>query len=96
MILGAGTGGVVAVNMLSHKLDLKDWRITVIDRASTHVYQPGLLFIPFRLYGYESQDDIVKSIESPIPKNARFITDHEDRVQRVISRAGLIKLYTMR
>ena len=66
-ILGAGTGGVVGANMLNHRLNLKDWTITLVDRASTHVYQPGLLFIPFRLYGYESQDDIVKSIESPVP-----------------------------
>jgi sulfide:quinone oxidoreductase len=74
LILGAGTGGVVAANMLNHKLNLKDWRITIVDRASLHVYQPGLLFIPFRLYGYESQDDIVKSIESPVPKNVRLVT----------------------
>jgi sulfide:quinone oxidoreductase len=74
LILGAGTGGVVAANMLNHRLNLKDWRITIVDRASLHVYQPGLLFIPFRLYGYESQDDIVKSIESPVPKNVRLVT----------------------
>ncbi len=74
LILGAGTGGVVAANMLTHKLDLKEWRITIVDRASTHVYQPGLLFIPFRLYGYDSEDDIVKSIETPIPENVRFVT----------------------
>jgi len=72
LILGAGTGGSVAANMLNHKLNLKDWRITVVDRAPTHVYQPGLLFIPFRLYGYESESDVVKSIEAPIPKNVRF------------------------
>jgi sulfide:quinone oxidoreductase len=73
LILGAGTGGAVAANMLNHKLNLKDWRITMVDRATTHVYQPGLLFIPFRLYGYDSRDDIVKGIESPIPKNLRFV-----------------------
>ena len=72
LILGAGTGGSVAANMLNHRLNLKDWRITVVDRAPTHVYQPGLLFIPFRLYGYESESDVVKSIEAPIPKNVRF------------------------
>jgi sulfide:quinone oxidoreductase len=74
LILGAGTGGVVAANMMIHKLDLKEWRITIIDRAAIHVYQPGLLFIPFRLYGYDSEDDIVKSIETPIPGNVRFVT----------------------
>ena len=53
VILGAGTGGALAANLLAHRLDLKDWAITVIDRASLHVYQPGLLFIPFGMYGYE-------------------------------------------
>ncbi len=75
LILGAGTGGCVAANMLKGNLNLKEWRITIIDRASTHIYQPGLLFIPFRLYGYDSENDITKSIESPIPKNVRFIAD---------------------
>ena len=74
MILGAGTGGVVAANMMSHKLNLKEWRITIVDRAPTHIYQPGLLFIPFRLYGYDSADDISRRIESPIPRNVRFVT----------------------
>ncbi|RLA31375.1 MAG: NAD(P)/FAD-dependent oxidoreductase, partial [Gammaproteobacteria bacterium] len=74
LILGAGTGGVVAANMMSHKLILKEWRITIVDRASTHIYQPGLLFIPFRLYGYDSADDVSRRIESPIPRNVRFVT----------------------
>jgi len=73
LILGAGTGGAVAANMLNHKLDLKEWRTTVIDRASVHIYQPGLLFIPFRLNGYESEDDITRPIRSPMPKNVRYI-----------------------
>jgi sulfide:quinone oxidoreductase len=75
LILGAGTGGSVAANMLNGKLNLKEWRITVIDRALTHIYQPGLLFIPFRLYGYDSEKDVTKSIESPMPKNVRFVGD---------------------
>jgi len=74
LILGAGTGGAVASNMLSSKLDMKEWRITVIDRAATHIYQPGLLFIPFRFYGYESGEDICRNIESPLPRNVRFVT----------------------
>ena len=82
LILGAGTGGAVAANMLGHKLDLKEWRITIVDRASTHVYQPGLLFIPFRLYGYDSEADIVKSIETPIPKNARLVAGDVKLIDR--------------
>ena len=53
VILGAGTGGALIANLLSHKLDLKEWVITIVDRSDTHVYQPGLLFLPFGLYGHD-------------------------------------------
>ncbi len=92
VILGAGTGGALTANVLAHRLDLKQWTITVVDRARTHVYQPGLLFLPFRLYGYESADDIVKGVADPLPDNVRLLDadikliDHEGR--RVETTAG--------
>ncbi len=85
VILGAGTGGALVANMLDHRLPEGEFRITVIDRFDKHVYQPGLLFIPFRLYGYETEDDVVKPIEEPLPGSARFVhaqvnlIDHEHR-----------------
>ena len=88
VILGAGTGGALSANLLSHRLDLKEWTITVIDRASLHIYQPGLLFIPFGMYGYESQDDVVRPIASPLPRNVTLVNadvrliDHAKREVR--------------
>jgi len=85
VILGAGTGGALAANLLSHRLDLARWTITVIDRAHLHVYQPGLLFLPFRMYGYQAQDDVVRAIEAPLPPGVQFVPaevhliDHEAR-----------------
>lgn len=73
VILGAGTGGVLSANLLSHRLNLKEWAITVIDRESVHVYQPGLLFLPFGLYGYESRDDVVRPIAQPLPRNVSLV-----------------------
>jgi sulfide:quinone oxidoreductase len=73
VILGAGTGGVLCANLLSHKLDLREWSITVIDRAEEHIYQPGLLFIPFGLYGYHGAEDVVRSISSPLPRGATLV-----------------------
>lgn len=46
VILGAGTGGALTANLLSHRLDLTEWTVMIIDRSALHVYQPGLLFIP--------------------------------------------------
>ena len=46
VILGAGTGGTMVANHLRHKLP-SGWSLTVIDPSPTHLYQPGLLFLPF-------------------------------------------------
>jgi len=73
VILGAGTGGALTANLLSHRLDLKEWTITLIDRASLHVYQPGLLFLPFAMYGYQTQDDVVRPISAPLPRNIDLV-----------------------
>ena len=73
VILGAGTGGALTANLLSHRLDLRQWTITVIDRADLHVYQPGLLFVPFGMYGYRSEDDVVRPIAAPLPRNVDLV-----------------------
>lgn len=73
LILGAGTGGSIVANMLARRLDAAQWNLTVVDAASEHVYQPGLLFIPFRLYDYHDARDIVRDIRAPLPRGARFV-----------------------
>jgi sulfide:quinone oxidoreductase len=56
-ILGAGTAGTLMANKLVKRLP-PEWRVTVFDQDDVHVYQPGLLFLPFG--GYR-EDEIVKS-----------------------------------
>jgi len=46
VVLGAGTGGTIAANRLRRTLG-DTALITVVDRDAQHVYQPGLLFVPF-------------------------------------------------
>lgn len=48
VILGGGTGGTLSANRLRRMLD-DDVEITVVDHDDVHVYQPGLLFVPFGL-----------------------------------------------
>jgi sulfide:quinone oxidoreductase len=87
VILGAGTGGVLSASLLSRRLDLKQWAITVIDRESIHVYQPGLLFLPFGLYGYDSRDDVVRPIAQPLPRNVGLVAadiEFIDHVKREV------------
>ena len=52
VILGAGTAGTMMANKLSRRLPA-DWNITVVDRDDLHVYQPGLLLLPFGEYRAE-------------------------------------------
>ena len=85
VVLGAGTGGALVANLLSRELNLKEWAITIIDKADEHHYQPGYLFIPFKLYGYENRDDIARPITHPLPKDIKFVKaeirriDHQNR-----------------
>ena len=57
VILGAGTAGTMMANKLVRALPEGGWRVTVVDRDDKHVYQPGLLFVPFGAY---REDEIVK------------------------------------
>jgi len=49
VVVGAGTGGTAVANRLRRRLPAEEWAITVLDRDDRHVYQPGLLFVPFGL-----------------------------------------------
>lgn len=49
MILGGGTGGTLVANRLRRMLPGDEAEITVVDQDDQHVYQPGLLFVPFGL-----------------------------------------------
>ena len=49
VVLGGGTGGTLAANRLRRLLDRDAAKITVIDPDDAHLYQPGLLFVPFGL-----------------------------------------------
>jgi sulfide:quinone oxidoreductase len=46
VILGAGTAGTMVANRMAAKLP-PDWIVKVVDPAKDHLYQPGLLFLPF-------------------------------------------------
>jgi sulfide:quinone oxidoreductase len=49
VVLGGGTGGTLIANRLRQLLDHEAAEITVIDTDDQHLYQPGLLFVPFGL-----------------------------------------------
>jgi sulfide:quinone oxidoreductase len=57
VILGGGTGGTMVANRLRRRYDADEAEIHVVDRDDRHVYQPGLLFVPF---GLASSEEIVR------------------------------------
>jgi len=71
VVLGAGTGGTIVSNNLRRHLPA-DWEITVIDRDDEHIYQPGLLFVPF---GLQKSSTLVKSRKKFIIPGVNFVMD---------------------
>ena len=49
VVLGGGTGGTLLANRLRRRFGEDELQIDVVDRDDSHVYQPGLLFVPFGL-----------------------------------------------
>ncbi len=77
LILGAGTGGTMMANRLVRALPDDAWRITVIDRDDIHLYQPGLLFLPFGKYRPE---EIVKRRQHLLDPRVELVFGEIDRI----------------
>ena len=77
VVLGGGTGGTITANRLRRSLDLDEAEIHVVDRDDRHVYQPGLLFVPFGLA------DPAKLIRSRSKQLRNGIEFHEGEVDTV-------------
>ncbi len=87
LVLGGGTAGTMVVNKLRHRLDPSEWKITVVDRDGDHLYQPGLLLLPFG--GYRPEE-LVKPRSRFIPAGVDLIDAEIDRVDpdaRIVSLA---------
>ncbi len=77
VVLGGGTAGTMVVNKLHKKLDSDEWSITVIDKDNKHIYQPGLLLLPFGVY---SPGELVKERDHFFPDGIEYIQEEIDRV----------------
>ena len=71
VILGGGTAGTMVANKLVRRLDRRGWRVTVVDRDNHHLYQPGLLFVPF---GDAEPDTLVRPRARQLDRRVRFIS----------------------
>jgi len=89
VILGAGTAGTMMANKLARALDLAQWSVTVLDQDGTHLYQPGLLFLPFGMYRAQ---EIQRPRSILLPPEVELVISAVERVEpdknRVVLESG--------
>jgi len=85
LILGAGTAGTAIAHKMRRRLS-NDWDVAVVDPSSTHLYQPGLLFLPF---GDETEERIVRERGSTLGKG---ITWHQAAVKAIDTERRRVEL----
>jgi sulfide:quinone oxidoreductase len=86
VILGAGTGGTIIANRLRRLLTPQQAAITVVDRDDAHVYQPGLLFVPF---GLADVEHITRPRGRQLHRDITFLEADVDRVDTAASEVHL-------
>lgn len=85
VILGAGTAGTMMAWLLLPRLP-DGWQITVVDPSTEHIYQPGLLFVPFGTY---TADSILRPRRSTLPPEVPWV---QRAVKSVDSEAKVVVL----
>ena len=85
VILGAGTGGTTLANRLRRKLP-DDWELIVVDPSGTHLYQPGLLFLPF---GAHDEVAMQRARRKTLGRGIHWV---EGRVDRVDTQRQTVRL----
>jgi sulfide:quinone oxidoreductase len=86
VVLGAGTAGTMVVNRLRRCLDRAEWSIAVVDQDGEHLYQPGLLLLPFGVY---EPEELVKPRARFIPDGVELVLAEVDRVDAPASTVRL-------
>jgi sulfide:quinone oxidoreductase len=70
VIVGAGTAGTTMASKLRRACSEREWGITVLDRDNVHVYQPGLLFVPF---GLLRESELYRPRDVLLPRGVTFV-----------------------
>lgn len=77
LVLGGGTGGTLAANRLRRAFPADEVEVLVVDRDDRHIYQPGLLFVPF---GLARADRLVRPRSAQLAAGITFRRAEVDRV----------------
>ena len=92
VILGAGTAGTMMANRLRrvYARDIADGRtsVAVVDADAQHVYQPGLLFLPFGLY---EPGQLVRPRRKQLHPDVRYVAERIERIDLADSAVHLAR-----
>ena len=77
LIVGAGTGGTLTANRLQRMYG-DGAHISVVDRDDRHLYQPGLLFVPF---GLTDPEKLVRSRRAQLHRGVDFRLADVERIE---------------
>jgi sulfide:quinone oxidoreductase len=86
VVLGAGTAGTIVANKLDRILPKSEWEIVVVEPSPVHLYQPGLLFLPFGRY---EPGDLVKPTKALLPSGVTLIRAEVERIHTEVSQVVL-------
>jgi sulfide:quinone oxidoreductase len=78
LILGAGTAGTMMAAKMRRALPPDEWNITIVDQDDDHIYQPGLLFIPFGVY---DEADVVRPRSRYVPAGVDLVLSGIEVIQ---------------
>ena len=92
VILGGGTGGTLTANRLRRLYLETEAEIMVVDQDDRHVYQPGLLFVPF---GLAKLEEIVRPRGRQLHRGISYINSAIDHVDLVANEIYLTNGSTM-
>jgi sulfide:quinone oxidoreductase len=77
VIIGGGTAGTLTANRL-RRVYAERAQITVVDRDDRHIYQPGLLFVPF---GLADPGKLVRSRRAQLQTGIEFRLGPIERIE---------------
>ncbi len=88
VVLGGGTAGTLLANRLRRAYSHRRAEIIVVDQNDRHLYQPGLLFVPF---GRSGTNGLVRSRERQLHRGIHYIERAIDHVELGSNRVHLEK-----
>jgi sulfide:quinone oxidoreductase len=77
LVLGDGTGGLVASNLLARQASSRSLplQIKLIGSSPVHTYQPGMLFLPFQKPGYRTLADIQRQTAQFVGPGVQYLVE---------------------